>query len=169
MKMRGLPRALMLAAAGVALAGALALAETVYVRVSNTRVVDKPDLYEGKLVKRLYYRDRLDRTEKGGKWDKVTVDGTVGYVRSDDLDTSKPADNRNLPLSGGQSTSDPTFIAGTRALGPLGKKYTSEQNLEAGRKVVEEAMDKMAPQPDKLDAFQREGRVGAFSGEAVRK
>jgi len=158
----------MIAAAAVVLAGALALAETVYVKVSNARVVEKPDPYS-KLIRRLQYGDRLERTERGDKWDKVAVDGATGYVRTEDLDTSRPKDNRNPAWSGGPSSSDPTFTAGSRQLGPLGRKYTAEHNLEAGRRTVEEVLDKLAAEPDKLDAFQREGRVGAFAGEEARK
>ncbi len=171
MKLRKVPRAVLVAMAVVAAAVAGALAETVYVKVRNTRMVDKPDTYKGKLVKRLYHREKLERLKKGKKWDKVKSGDKTGYVRSRDLARKRPADVRKqgsgwkwLPGS-----KDPTFTAGTRALGPLGKEYTKKNNLEKGRKVVEERMDKMKLDLDKLEKFQREGRVGDFAGEEEQK
>jgi len=171
MRLRETPRALLAALALAALAGALALADTVYVKARNARMLDKPDAYEGKLVKRLDYRDKLQRTEKGEEWDKVESSGQAGYVRSRDLDTKQPPDTREQGSgwTWAQGGSDPTFTAGTRALGPLGKQYTSTNNLEAGRRVVEDRMDKMQLDPRKLEAFQREGRVGEFAGKEARK
>jgi hypothetical protein len=168
MKLREFPRALLAALAVLGLLGALAVAETVYVKAGAARMVEKPDAYS-KVLKRPKYREQLDRLEKGEKWDKVSYDGAVGYIRTEDLDTSKPKDNLNPAWSGGAGSSDTTFTAGTRALGPLGQQYTKENNLEKGRGVVEGIMDKMAPNPEKLDAFQREGRVGEFAGGEAGK
>jgi len=156
-----------LALAALAAVVAGALAETVYVRVRNTRMVDKPDVYKGKLVKRLYHRDKLERLQKGKKWDRVRSGEKTGYVRSRDLATRRPRDvkKQGAGWKWMGSSKDPTFTAGTRALGPLGKEYTKLNNLEKGRAVVEGRMDKMKLDLEKLEKFQREGKVGDFAAE----
>jgi hypothetical protein len=165
---RDLPRAGILALVAVALLGLAATAETVYVIRGNARMVEKPDAL-AKTLKPLTYGQKLKRLEHGEKWDKVELDGTVGYVRSDNLSTSKPASSKGggsrfLDAVAGVENSSQSNSAATRALGPLGTKYAEDKNLGKGKKVVEETMDKMQFDAEKLEKFQREGRIGEFAG-----
>lgn len=171
MKLGSVPRAVLVAVFAVVVVGALALADTVYVKARNARALDKPDAYEGQVVKRLVYRDKVERKQKGGEWDTVEVDGKTAYVRSRDLDTRQPEDVNEQGKGWGwaKDSSDPTFTAGARGLGPLGQEYSKQNNIEAGRKVVEEKMDKMKLDAARLEAFQKAGSVGEFAGKGARK
>lgn len=168
MKSRNKVRAGLLAAAIVAVVGLAALAETVYVTARSARVVEKPDSF-GKTLKHVVRGDKLERLERGEKWDKVKVDDKVGYVRTENLARKMPRQSgggfgKFAAIVGGGDGSDTGHAAGTRALGDLGRKYTAEHDLEKGRIVVEETMDKMVLDLEKLEAFQREGKLGEFAG-----
>jgi hypothetical protein len=176
MKLRDLPRAALVAAVALALAGALALAETVYVTVTSARMVDKPDDFEGKVVTYLKYGEKLERLERGNGWDKVRRPATgsgqaaEGWVRSKNLSADKPASDEPSKfwklLSIGSDKPEGEATMGPEGLGPAGTEYTKRNNAEAGRKIVEDKMDAMKLDPKALDAFQREGRLGDYAAAA---
>jgi hypothetical protein len=150
----------------------VAFGETVYVKSRSALILDVKDPIKARKTQRVYYGQRLERIEKGGRYDKVRLvsdtSGAVlieGYIRSVDL--SRKRMKRTTVLSGRKRTSmtstGSVFTAGSRQLGPLGTQYAKENNLQVGQKVVEEVMDKMAPDDKSLEAFQRAGLVGDFA------
>jgi len=175
MKLRELPRALVVAAVALTVAGALALAETVYVTVTSARMVDKPDDFDGKVVTYLKHGEKLERTERGDGWDKVRRAGqsgqaAEGWVRARNLSTDKPDSGEPSKFwkvfAAGTSKPEGGATMGAEGLGPAGAEYTKRNNAEAGRKIVEGKMDTMKLDPKALDAFQREGRLGDYAASA---
>lgn len=171
MRRRWIPAAAAAAALALAFA-ALALADTVYVKVATARVLDKPDAFDGRQLARVNYGDRLERTGAAeGGWTRVrlTAGGrsVEGFVRDRNLSTEKPPSTRReggvVDWLAGGGTDDPG-TAGARGLTQMGREYTKRNNLEAGRKVVEEVMDKMKLDARELEKFQREGRLGDYAG-----
>jgi hypothetical protein len=156
----------------VAAAGAVALAETVYVKASSTLMFEDRDPFKKQKTRRLYYGNELEVVGKDAEWTRVRCkdagDGGLseGFVRSADLSPRRP--KQTAVLTGQKRASmtaeDPAFTAGSRQLGPLGHKYANENGLAAGAKIVEQVMDPMVADFDKLTAFQRDGRVGDFAG-----
>jgi hypothetical protein len=178
MKLRKLPRALLAAAAVLAVAGALALAETVYVAVSSARLLDKADDVDGKVVKYLKHGEKLERVEHGEVWDRVRQTGpegdrVSGYVRTRNLSTDKPAGDEPGKFwkifAAGADKPEGGATMGAEGLGPAGAEYTKRNNAEAGRKIVEERMDPMKFDLKALDLFMREGRLGDYAAAREEK
>ncbi len=174
MRLRSMPRALALAAVGVVLVGALALAGSVYVTVTSARLVDKPDDFDGKVVAYLKHREKLELLERAGDWDKVRrtgSDGKVveGWVRSRNVSAKEPPSSEPgkfwKVFAVGTDKPEGGATMGAEGLGPAGKEYTRRNNAEAGRRIVEEKMDTMQFDPKALDAFQREGLLGDYAGK----
>jgi hypothetical protein len=173
MKLRKLPRALLVAAAALAAAGALALAETVYVKVTSARLIDKPDDVDGKVLKYLKHGEKLERLEHGEVWDKVRRAGkpgeasVEGYVRSRNLSTQEPAGDQPSKFwklfAAGTDKPEGGATMGAEGLGPAGAEYTRRNNAEAGRKIVEQQMDTMQFDAKALDKFMREGQLGDYA------
>jgi hypothetical protein len=179
MKPREFPRAVLAALAVVALLGALAVAETVYVKVSSANVYDQPDSFDGKQLARLKLRDKLERLSHGEEWDKVRLTDSSGktvegYVLTRNLSTDEPDSGEPSKIwklfGSGPSRSEGGATAGAEGLGPAGREYTKQNNVENGRLVVEQQMDTMYDKPEKVDRFMKEldkfmhdGRLGDYA------
>jgi hypothetical protein len=147
-----------------------ALAETVYVKTGSVPMLDKPDVFKGQLIKRLPFGEAVERLEKGEKWDKVRSGGRIGYVRSGNLVTRKPCGTKPEKTWGGKREGTQSgAVAGLRGLDKFGKDYAKAHDFEKGVAVVENVMDKMKIDPEKLDKFQRNGRVGDYSAPGGEK
>jgi hypothetical protein len=164
MRIRSVPRAVLIALAAVAVLGLAALAETLYVNVRSTRMVEKKDPL-AKKVKRLYYAEPVEVLKREGKWARVKSGEEEGYVYVADLVSKRPKvkEKKGAGWQWLPGRKDPQFAAGTRALGPLGREYTKNNDLEKGRHVVEDIMDKMKLDVEALEKFQKEGRIGEFA------
>jgi len=181
MRLRSLPRVAVLAGALVALAALAALAETVYVKVATARILDKPDAFEGKELKRAGFRDKLERLEKlPSGWDRVRLKSksgeiTEGYVRTSNLSTEQPKESKQgsnrllTALAGGQGGPENVKTAGAEGLTEMGRDYTKNNNLEKGRLIVEGTMDKMTTDLKAHEAFLREGRLGDYAAPRPQK
>lgn len=179
MRLREYPRAALAALAVLLAVGALALAETVYVKVSSANIYDKPDSFEGKVLARVKLRDKLERLSHGEEWDKVRLTDASGktvegFVPARNLSTSEP-DSGELPWYWKWARNSPSGAGsggtmGAEGLGPGGREYTRQNNVENGRRVVEDQMDTMYDKPEKidrfakeLDQFMRDGRLGDYA------
>jgi hypothetical protein len=145
--------------------------------VATARVLDKPDPVDGTQLARTFYRDRLERLDRGeSEYTKVrykTSDGKTGegFVGTRNLATKEPpesTDEGNAALNWMASGAEPKVSspasAGARGLTQIGRDYTKANNYEAGRVVVEGQMDKMTLETAALEKFLREGRLGDYAG-----
>jgi len=180
MRRRDLSRAGVLALFLLGLLGLAALAETVYVKVASARVLDKPDAFEGKELKRVSFRDKLERLETlPDGWARVRIKSgsgevTEGYVRDGNLRTKQPKESKEGKgfwgtLAGGRGGPESVKTAGAEGLTEMGRGYTKTNNLEKGRIVVEETMDKMTVDLKAHEAFLREGRLGDYAAPRAAK
>ena len=142
-------------------AGSLLLAQTITIKVKETRIRLAPKFY----ARSIYRTERGDRLKKLGElggWYKVeTPDGEVGWVHSSAVETKK------LRLASGEwveTEASPDEVA------LAGKGFNEEVEAEyrrTHRDLDYTWVDKMEkfeiPESEMLD-FLREGRLGEYGG-----
>lgn len=146
---------------GVLLAGSILVAQTITIKVKETRVRSSPRFY----ARSIYRAEGGDRLEKVGEfqgWYEVrTPDAQVGWVHSSAVETKK------LRLSSGEwveTEASPDEVA------LAGKGFNEEVEAEYRRTHADldytwvDRMEKMEVTEEEMLDFLKEGRLGEYGG-----
>jgi uncharacterized protein YgiM (DUF1202 family) len=147
----------------------LATAETWYVKKSRTKLQAEASA-RSKVLSKLQKGTPVDVKKKSGKFFQVSTDGKMGWVFRFKLTKKAPAGGQDGgdvlgALGGNQRMAARESASGSsiRGLSPVSEEHARKKGATSESIQAVKDMEKFIVQPEQLDRFLEEGRLGEYS------